>query len=130
MEVQYHFPRIAVADPVGLDTTCKRYRLWSKAFVFSKLQVHISSRWIKVAVLGERLAAKLFSQHGEHDILEIGVGAILACERGSAQSGRRCEHWTWWSAIRPRQDVSDGLAFSVTEASPSLLGVCCSAIMQ
>ena len=57
--------------------------------VFGVLEVDGRGSAIHVAVGSEVEVAQLGAEHGEHDILEVGVGAIGALEWGSDEAARR-----------------------------------------
>ena len=65
------------------------YALWREAVVLRELEVDGRSRPIHVPVLGKIEVAQLGAEHGEHDILEVCIGAIGSFEWRGDETTRR-----------------------------------------
>ena len=88
MEVDDELLGGAAAKPVRLGATGQCDALGLELVVFGEFEVDWRCGAVQVPVLGEVEVAQLGAEHGEHDIFEVGVGAIVPFEGGGDETAR------------------------------------------
>ena len=89
---QHHLLRFAAPQPVGFGAVRQHERLRREAVLLAEPVVRVRGGDAQVGLLVEGEVGELHAHHGEHDVLEVGVGAGLALEGRRDQTGRRGEH--------------------------------------
>lgn len=113
--------RVRVAQPVRLDAARQGDALGGYAVVVAEAEVGCGRRDARVRLLVEVEVPQLGAHHGEDDVLEVVVCAMLALERRRAEPGRCGRHLRQCQCCSAECGRGNGLALRVVEAMPTLL---------